>query len=83
MSRIDKTPVRVPGLAVEVTNDRFERAMRIFIKKVQESGRLQDLRQREFYEKPSERKKREASNARKRWLRQKEQDNPNITTRPR
>jgi len=60
----------VPGLKVEV-QDRpfgFEKAMKIFNKKVQDSGILRELREREFYEKPSVRRKKEKAIARKRWL---------------
>lgn len=46
----------------------FERAMRKFKKKVQESGLLQELKEREQYEKPTTRRKRAKSQARKRWL---------------
>ena len=42
--------------------------MRKFKKKVQESGLLQELREREQYEKPTARRKRAKSKARKRWL---------------
>ena len=45
----------VPGLKVTVGDgDRaFEKALRLFNKKVQASGLLRELRDREFYEKPS------------------------------
>ena len=45
----------VPGLKVVVGDgDRaFEKALRTFNKKVQASGLLRELRDREFYEKPS------------------------------
>ena len=46
----------------------FERAMRKFKKKIQESGLLQELKEREQYEKPTTRRKRAKSQARKRWL---------------
>ena len=41
------------GLTVEVRNGDFNFALRKFKKKVAEDGILQELRQREFYEKPS------------------------------
>tara|TARA_B110000305_G_scaffold232361_1_gene287175 strand:+ start:425 stop:685 length:261 start_codon:yes stop_codon:yes gene_type:complete len=41
------------GLSVEVRNNDINFALRKFKKKVAESGILQELRQREFYEKPS------------------------------
>lgn len=45
----------------------FERALRRFKKKVQDSGLLQDLRDREFYEKPTTARKRKKSAAKNRW----------------
>lgn len=41
------------GLHVEVRNGDFNYALRKFKKKVQEDGILQELREREFYTKPS------------------------------
>ena len=41
------------GLTVEVRNGDFNFALRKFKKKIQEDGILQELRQREFYEKPT------------------------------
>jgi small subunit ribosomal protein S21 len=46
------------GITVEVKNDNFDRAFKIFTKKVQTSGILKDLRERDFYEKPSVKKTR-------------------------
>jgi len=36
----------------------FDRALRIFRKKVEKSGVLQEVRKREYYEKPAQRKQR-------------------------
>jgi small subunit ribosomal protein S21 len=55
------------GLKVEVINDQVEKALRKFKKKVQESGLLQGLREREFYEKPTTARKKAKSQARRRW----------------
>lgn len=41
------------GSKVIVQNDNVEKALRLFKKKIQESGKLMDLKEREFYEKPS------------------------------
>lgn len=41
------------GSRVEVYNDNFEKALRTFKKKITESGKLVELREKEFYEKPS------------------------------
>ena len=48
-------------------NEPIDRALRRFKKKVQDSGLLQDLREREFYEKPTTAKKRAKSAAKNRW----------------
>mgnify|MGYP003656341841 CR=1 FL=1 len=44
---------KIIGLAVEVRNGDFAYALRKFKKKVQEDGILQELREREAFEKPS------------------------------
>jgi small subunit ribosomal protein S21 len=41
------------GSTVIVQNDNVEKALRLFKKKINEDGKLQDLRDKEFYEKPS------------------------------
>lgn len=52
---------------VVVANDNVEKALRKFKKKVQESGLLQELREREFYEKPTTARKRAKNAAKRRW----------------
>lgn len=59
---------KMPGLSVQVRDGDFNYAMRKFKKKVQESGILQDLRDKEFYEKPSATRKKAKAAARARWL---------------
>jgi small subunit ribosomal protein S21 len=49
------------------TKDNFEATMRKFKKKVADSGILQDLRDREFYVKPTIARKIAKSKARNRW----------------
>ena len=44
------------GLSVEVRNGDVAFALRKFKKKIAEDGLLQELRAREFYEKPSEKR---------------------------
>ena len=56
------------GLKVIVGEGQFDRSLRKFKKKVQEYGLLQELREKEFYEKPTSRRKKAKSQARKRWL---------------
>jgi small subunit ribosomal protein S21 len=55
------------GSTVYIRNDNVEQAMRKFKKKMQDSGLLQDLRDREFYEKPTATRKKKASAAKNRW----------------
>ena len=55
------------GSTVYVKNDNVEQAMRKFKKKVQDSGLIQELRDREAYEKPTTKKKRKAGAAKNRW----------------
>jgi small subunit ribosomal protein S21 len=58
---------KVTGNLVVVMQDNVEKALRKFKKKVTDSGLLQDLRDRESYEKPTTRRKRAKSSARRRW----------------
>jgi small subunit ribosomal protein S21 len=62
--------VKLYGKAVIVKDGNVEKALRKFKKKVQDSGLLQELRDRETYEKPTTRKKRKKSAARNRWRKQ-------------
>jgi len=55
------------GLRVEVENERFEKALRLFKKKVDDSGILKELRDRECYTKPSISRKLKRNAAIKRW----------------
>lgn len=55
------------GTTVYVKHDNVEQALRKFKRKVQDSGLLQDLRDREFYEKPTSVRKRKAAAAKQRW----------------
>lgn len=58
---------KVIGNLVVVTHDNVEKALRKFKKKVTESGLLQNLRERETYEKPTTRRKKAKAAARRRW----------------
>lgn len=60
----------IKGLSVEVRNGDFNYALRKFKKKVTESGILQDLKEKEFYEKPSIKRAKAKKAARARWLKQ-------------
>lgn len=49
-------------------NESFEQALKRFKKSVEKAGVLTELRRREFYDKPSVRRKKKAAAARKRAL---------------
>lgn len=59
--------MKLRGRAVLVKDDNVERALRKFKKKINESGLLNELRDREFYEKPTTTRKRKKSAAVNRW----------------
>ena len=58
---------KVTGNLVIVTQDNVEKALSKFKKKVAESGLLQNLRERETYEKPTTRRKKAKAAAKRRW----------------
>lgn len=58
---------KITGNRVIVVNDNVEKALRKFKKKVADSGLLQDLREREHYEKPTTARKKAKSAAKRRW----------------
>jgi len=59
--------MKLYGRSVQVKDGNTDRALRKFKKKIADSNLLQDLREREFYEKPTTSKKRKAAAARYRW----------------
>ena len=59
--------LKLHGRSVLVTDGNVERALRKFKKKIAESNLLNDLRDREFYEKPTTERKRKKSAAQNRW----------------
>ena len=62
--------MKLYGKTVVVKDGNIEKALRKFKKKVQDSGLLQELRDRETYEKPTTRRKRKKSVAKNRWRKQ-------------
>lgn len=58
----------IRGSRVEVRNNDFGKAFRRFKKKLQEDGLFQELREKQYYEKPSVKRKRAKAAARSRWL---------------
>ncbi|HET8688403.1 MAG TPA: 30S ribosomal protein S21 [Methanosarcina sp.] len=57
------------GSTVDVRDGQFEKAMRKFKKKVAESGKLRELKEREQYEKPAVQRKKAKAAAKARWRR--------------
>ena len=56
------------GNAVEVNEyENINQALRRFKKKIEESGILEDVKKKEFYEKPTSVRKRKKSSAKARW----------------
>ena len=55
------------GSRVVVEDGKFEKALRQFKKKVEDSGLLYNLRERESYIKPTTKRKMAKSAAKKRW----------------
>ena len=53
--------------SVKVTDGNVEKALRKFKKKIQDSGLLDELRAKEFYEKPTTERKRKKGAAKSRW----------------
>ena len=68
------------GLSVEVRNGDVNFALRKFKKKIQEDGILQELRAREFYEKPSITRAKAKKAGRARWLKKLSQMNGDLPT---
>ena len=66
------------GLCVEVRNNDVARAMRKLKKMCNNEGLFKDMRDKEFYEKPSLKKKKEKAAARKRWLKLQEKNKENF-----
>jgi small subunit ribosomal protein S21 len=70
MSYYDKPSYKkLKGTSVTVQHDNVEKALRKFKKKIMESGLLNELREREFYEKPTTERKRKKNQAKRRWER--------------
>lgn len=68
------------GLSVEVRNGDVNFALRKFKKKVAEDGILQELRAKEFFEKPSIKRAKAKKAARNRWLKKIAKDNEGFPT---
>ena len=62
--------MKLYGRTVLVKDGNVDKALRKFKKKIQEDGLLNELRDREFYEKPTTERKRKKSAAKNRWNKQ-------------
>jgi small subunit ribosomal protein S21 len=62
--------MKLYGRSVLVKDGNVEKALRKFKKKITDSGLLNELRERETYEKPTTRRKRQKASARNRWRKQ-------------
>ena len=67
------------GLYVEVRNNNIEGALKKFKRMVKDSGMMVELRDRQYYEKPSEtrRKKRNLAKSRQKYRQMKESESNN------
>ena len=63
------------GLYVEVRNNDVTRALRKLKKLMNNEGMIKDMRKNEYYEKPSEKKRKEKAQARKRRIKNQEKNN--------
>ena len=68
---------KMNGLQVDVYNNNVEKALKIFKKKVKESGMLLELKKKSYYTKPSERRreKKNLAKLRNKYNMLKEQEN--------
>lgn len=67
--------VKQKGVGVAVKdNENINQALRRFKRKVEDSGKLEVLRKKEFYEKPTTKRKREAGAARARYRKKLEKE---------
>ena len=68
-NKIDKSMVKGSTVYVK-ENENINQALRRFKKKVEAAGTLEDLRRKEFYEKPTTERKRKKGAAKARWRKQ-------------
>ena len=64
----------MPGVIAK-KNESFEKLMRRFKRAVEKDDLINELRKREFYEKPTSKRKRARAAARKRWERKQSEMN--------
>jgi len=61
---------------IEIIPGRFEQGLRKFKKKVQNEGLLQEMRDRQYFVKGSEKRKKAKAQAKSRWLRKLKESKP-------
>jgi len=66
----NKNDWQLPGMKVEVRNGDVSKALRILKKKVQQEGIIQEVRDRQHYVKPSEKRAKAKAAGRARWLKE-------------
>ena len=59
------------SIKIEVRNGNLEKAMRVLKKKILKEGLLKEIKQRQYYEKPSEKRVRKAKEMRINFLKNK------------
>lgn len=65
---------KLMGHTVIVHNDNVEKALRLFKKKMMESGKLMELKEREFYEKPTTQRRRKKNQEARRAQKKRESE---------
>lgn len=63
----DVKQITLQGLSVEVQNGNIEKALRLFKNKLQDDGRLNLVKEREFYIGRSEKNRLAKNSAKRRW----------------
>ena len=71
---MNKSRVTLGRTVVLKEGENINQALRRFKKKIEDSGILEELRQKEFYEKPTTERKRKKSAAKARWRKQLEKE---------
>ena len=66
--------IKLYGSSVIVQNDNWEKALRLFKKKITDSGKLIELKEKEFYEKPSVTRRKTKNQQARRAQRKREAD---------
>jgi small subunit ribosomal protein S21 len=69
-----RNDVKFKGLTVIVTNDDVNRALKKLKNKMEDCGKLKDLQQKEFYEKPTTERKRKKAAAKVRYQKKLEKE---------